>query len=659
LTAVFADLSSPGVCAVDVLRRIIDWLRPAPDEEPDGIQRRIETLSQALQDNPQVDAALAAALQNWLGRADFFLAFAGLGLFSRQGFFREFGRRFYEHINPPPLDTNSFADALTLIFHQRGDADWVAALPDESCLDLFRLLWNSESVDAGKLLGKTIRELLYALEMLSIWVASEELEPDLVRLDPRIVMRDSAFVSLQREICRYCRSYEDWINARIAVLEDDAHARVLLDQCMLAVIALRKKSITKGTSIPTSYLLERLDQTLKRILHILNLLNPNGPVTARQTALNLFKEMVAASRQRRSVRSLIQSNIKLISRSITENTSDHGEHYITRNRREYFAMLRSGAGGGIIIALMSLVKIRIVGAGFAPLLEAMLVSLNYGLGFMLIHILHLTVATKQPAMTASRLAGAIQEGAQGSANPKKIAELLIQVIRSQFIAIIGNVSVALSLALAIGWGYTFILQNPILTPEARAYQLYELQPLASQAVFHACIAGVWLFLSGITAGFFDNRAAYIGLGARLKVHPLLKRLLPRKFRERLANYLHENYGALIGNFFFGILLGSTSYVGAILGLPLGIRHVAFASGNLGYALSVSWPGWQPFLIFFFYVFLISFCNLWVSFGLAFYVALKARNASIQSPSKVAGAFVEQVRAVPYALVFPPREPRSD
>jgi site-specific recombinase len=656
LPALLNDLLTPDVSAVDMLRRVVDWLRPVAGEKPDEIQSRIDILASGLLDNPEADEALASALQGWLRRADFFLAFAGLGLFSRQGFFSEFGRRFYEHINPLPLDANSFPDALTLIFHQRGDAEWVAALPDDSWLRLFRLLWNAESVDAGKLLGKTISELLYALEMLSIWVAGEELEPDLVRLDPRIVARDSAFVALQREVCRYCRGYEDWIGARVTVLEDDAHARVLLDQCMQAVVALRKKSITKGTSIPTSYLLERLDQTLKRILDILNLLDPKNPTTARQTALNLFKELVTASRQRRSVRALIQSNIKLISRSITVNTSDHGEHYITRNRQEYLAMLRSGAGGGIIIALMALIKIRIVGAGLAPLPETIMVSLNYGIGFMLIHILHLTVATKQPAMTASRLAEAIQQGAYGGANPKKIAELLIQVIRSQFIAIVGNVSVAFTLALAIGWGYAYFQQSPILNPEVRAYQLYELRPLASLAILHACIAGVWLFLSGITAGFFDNRAAYIRLGARFKVHPLLRYLLPGKFRERLADYLHENYGALVGNFLFGVLLGSTAYVGLKLGLPLGIRHVAFASGNFGYALSTDWPGWLAFCVYFFYIFLISFCNLWVSFGLAFYVALKARNARIQSPSKVAGAFIEQVRALPYALLFPPPEP---
>jgi site-specific recombinase len=656
---IFETLSSENVSAVHLLRLIADWLRPDPKENTEAIRQRIEDLDKAMEENPEASRLLADILKKWLGTANYFLAFAVLGLFSRQGFLRELGKRMYEHINPAPLNRDSLSDALSLIFHEKHDPQWIQALPEESWLHLFRILWNAEHGDAPALLGKTISELLYALEMLSIWVAGEELEPDLVRLEPKIVSRDSAFVALQREVSRYCRSYEAWIGGERQSLEDDAHARVLLDQCMQAVNAFRKKSVSKGTSIPLSYLLERLDQTLNRIHDILNLLNPKDPDTSRQTAIRLFRELACASRQRYSVGALFQRNIKLLSRSITENTSDHGEHYITRNRREYLAMLRSGAGGGILIALMALIKIQIMGMKLAPFPETVLVSLNYGLGFMLIHILHFTVATKQPAMTASRLAEAVQQGEHGGANPKKIAALLVQVSRSQFIAIVGNVSVALSLAFGIGWSFTFFQGAPLLSPEARAYQIYELKPFASLALLHACIAGVWLFVAGLTAGFFDNRAAYIGLGARLRNHPLLRRILPEKLRHRFADYMHENYGALVGNFFFGMLLGGTAYVGLLLGLPLGIRHVAFASGNLGYAMSAYFPGFLEFALYFFYVFLISFCNLWVSFGLALYVALRARNTRIQSASKVMTAFREQIRSAPFSLIFPPSEPREE
>ncbi|MCW7754264.1 site-specific recombinase [Desulfobotulus sp. H1] len=656
---IFASLESGNTSATDLLRQITDWLRPEPGENMDTVCRRIDLLDKAQEENPDASEKIATILQEWLGRANYFLAFAVLGLFSRQGFMRELGKRIYEHINPLPLNGDSLSDALSLIFHHPEDPQWVQDLPDESWMHLFRILWNAESGDAPRLLEKSISELLYAMEMLSIWVAGEELEPDLVRLEPRIVSRDSAFVALQREIARYCRHYEAWIHGEIRELEDDAHARVLLDQCMQAVTAFRKKSVTKGTSIPLSYLLERLDQTLKRIQDILDILTPMRQKVTEKTAIRLFKELVTASRQRRSVRALFQRNIRLLSRSITENASDHGEHYITRSRKDYFAMLRSGAGGGIIIALMALIKIRIMGLALAPLPETILVSLNYGFGFMLIHILHFTVATKQPAMTAARLAEAIQQGEHGGANPKKIAALLVQVARSQFIAIVGNVSVALSLAFAIGWVYALLRGFPLLSHEACEYQIYELKPFASLALLHACIAGLWLFVAGLTAGFFDNRAAYIGLRDRLKNHPLLRPLLPEKQRAALADYIHENYGALVGNFFFGVLLGSTAYIGMLLGLPLGIRHVAFASGNLGYAMAFDFPGFFTFLLYFLFVSLISFCNLWVSFSLALSVALRSRNTRIQSFSKVMFFFKEQVKAAPLSLFFPPADTAAE
>ena len=66
-------------------------------------------------------------------------------------------------------------------------------------------------------------------------------------------------------------------------------------------------------------------------------------------------------------------------------------------------MFFSAAGGGILIALMALYKIHIGTLGFGQFATSVLSGLNYGIGFMLIHMLHCTVATKQPAMTAASL----------------------------------------------------------------------------------------------------------------------------------------------------------------------------------------------------------------------------------------------------------------
>ena len=82
---------------------------------------------------------------------------------------------------------------------------------------------------------------------------------------------------------------------------------------------------------------------------------------------------------------------------------------------------------------------------------------------------------------------------------------------------------------------------------------------------------------------------------RLAQHPLLKKLMSEKSRVKFANYMHENYGSLIGNFCFGMLLGLTGLVGYLTHLPLDIRHVAFSSANLGYS-AVSGQFAYPFFL---------------------------------------------------------------
>ena len=93
-----------------------------------------------------------------------------------------------------------------------------------------------------------------------------------------------------------------------------------------------------------------------------------------------------------------------------------------------------------------------------------------------------------------------------------------------------------------------------------------------------------------------------------------------KLRNRFADYISKHYGALWGNFFFGVMLGLTAYVGYLVSLPLDIRHVAFSVSNVGYSSVVIWPGIWIFLEFVFFALLIGVINLAVSFFLALNVA---------------------------------------
>ena len=255
-------------------------------------------------------------------------------------------------------------------------------------------------------------------------------------------------------------------------------------------------------------------------------------------------------------------------------------------------------------------------------------------------------------MTAASFAQEVERGENGRAVNRKLASLLIDVNRSQWAAVWGNVSVAIVLASSIALATVLLRGTPLLDADQVGYQLAAISPFSSLALLYAAIAGIWLFCAGIIAGFFDNRANCLELRLRLFHHPLLKKLLRDGPRQQFADYLHDNYGALAGNFFFGILLGMTGYLGYISGLPLDIRHVAFSSANLGYSAVSGDIGILSFLLYLLFVLLIGFVNLWVSFTLALTVALRARGTRISRLPLLLKSIWEQARQQPLNLFFP-------
>ena len=637
-------------CPVTLAGALVDWL------SYDGLgidqAQRAVKLQEALQTNPKHSAAIAQVLLGWLSDVNIYPALVSSGLFSRRGFLREMASRLYERVNPAPRDQHDFKDMLVQMFSGKDQPLWLAQSSSEAVQGCFAALCtNAPPALVQKMQAHFQEECLYALEMLGIWVAAEEIEPDLMRLDRRLSSIDSPFIALSREMNLFVQSGRDkLLNPELPLL-DTAHLDVMLQQSRDQLERLRRRGAGVGSSVSVAHLLERLEQTLDRIVLLIDLLQSD--VAAQGDKLfRLFSLLAQASTEQNSISALWRSSTQMLSKSITVNKSGHGEHYITRDKSSFFALMRSAAGAGIIIAIMALIKIYIHQQGFSQFHQAVLVSLNYGLGFVFIHMLHFTIATKQPAMTAASFAQEVERGENGRAVNKKLAALLIDVNRSQWAAVWGNVSVAILLASAIAFGMYWLSGSALLGPEEVEYQLKAISPISGLALFYAAIAGLWLFCSGIIAGFFDNRANCLELRLRLYQHPLLKRLLRDDARQRFADYLHDNYGAIAGNFLFGVLLGMTGYIGYLSGLPLDIRHVAFSSANLGYSAVSGDIGLVSFCINLLFVLMIGFVNLWVSFTLALAVALRARGTSISKLPLLLKSIWEQARQQPLNLFFP-------
>jgi len=116
------------------------------------------------------------------------------------------------------------------------------------------------------------------------------------------------------------------------------------------------------------------------------------------------------------------------------------------------------------------------------------------------------------------------------------------------------------------------------------------------------------------------------MGQRVQQLRGLRTLLGPARLARLGAYVENNLGGLMGNFFFGILLGTTGTVGFLLGLPIDIRHITFSAANFATALvALDYQMTLPQILNATAgVLLIGTINLLVSFGLALWVALRAR-----------------------------------
>lgn len=633
-----------------IAKQLVHWLsEPFYGHES---TKRAEKLLGAFHSNPEIAKSLADTLILWLSQTYFYPALVNLGIFSRRGFFRELASRLYEKVNPAPQDYDDFKDVLVQLFNTRRHKAWLEREGAEELLQVIEVLTHycpNESMH--RLVLHCKEETLYAFEMLGIWVAAEEMEPELVRLDKRLVSIDSPFIALHREMILFVEHGKRQIYDETLLNYDLAHFEVMLQQCREQVDRMRRRGAGVGSSVSLAHLLERLEQTLDRIEQLMSIWREDDPSQWKPQLYEQLKTLIQAGLEKNSVSALWHSSSQMLSKSITVRTSTRGGHYIAKNATQYFQLLGSAAGAGVFIALMALNKILIESQGYSPFSNALLVSLNYGFGFMLIHMLGFTVATKQPAMTAASFASEVERGENGRAVHKKLATLLIDVNRSQWAAVWGNVTVAVLVSACIAALFFGWKEASLLSPEQVMYQLQAAEPW-SGSLFFAAIAGVWLFCSGLIAGFFENRANYLDLQGRLYYHPLLKRLLPDPWRKKFATYLHQHYGSLAGNFFFGMLLGMTGYVGYLTGLPLDIRHVAFASANLGYATVSGDLSVLKFLGYLVLVLLIGFVNLWVSFTLALAVALRARGTRLSKIPNLFKSVWEQAKQNPLQVFFP-------
>jgi len=262
------------------------------------------------------------------------------------------------------------------------------------------------------------------------------LEPELVRHEPSIEEFESPFLAQNPEALAYLTRYETWWVNPDSQCDDDKQLLVLLDQCNKLIERIHRHAALEGTSIRLTFVLKRLQQHLDRFAILLALLDSLREIAPPGQLCNRYRAVQNAGTCTVSARMIYTNTGGRVSDcwlcASLKNASRAGEHYITET---VLNTLPCGVLHWVQVSSWLLWPCRsfIVGKyDLAPLTLCTIGRPQLRAGFVLIHVLHCTLATKQPAMTAAAIAASIDEHSGKQPDLENLTSLIASLVRSQF-----------------------------------------------------------------------------------------------------------------------------------------------------------------------------------------------------------------------------------
>jgi site-specific recombinase len=638
----------------DLLVSVVEYIRPSKRNLAQA-NENLEGLIRILHENPSELRDFKVYLSRVFEGKLYVHLFTESGILTTRGFFQEAFDRINSILLPKFVDENDVIAVFGAIFYKRWDFLWVNEIQENTWINLFRLLDFCPVHEMG-LKDRLLTQTLSSIIVVSQRIAALGLEPEILTKLPELEEFDSPFLVQNKTLFDYIDNYSSLDDFDMSDQNPDyKHALVMLSQCEEYSLLIRKNKSKHGTDLHFTYLLHRLNQNIARIRLLLKLVASSDSQSKFQTEIELINVLVKAINRKNSLSDHIDDNVNLLAFQITEHAGKTGDHYISNNSKEWWKMLLSAMGGGFIVGFLSIIKVLIYYLRLPLFGEAFLYSMNYSLGFIGIHLTHSVLATKQPAMTASKLAAALDESDKPrSVSLNNLAEMIVKISRSQFIAFVGNVLIAFPVAFIIAYGYHYFFRQHLADTDKALYLIEGLNPISSLAILHGGIAGIFLFLSGMISGYYDNKNVYNKIHQRIKTNKRLTKFFGPKVSLKLGTYIENNLGSLAGNFFLGIFLGSMGTIGIILGLPLDIQHITFASANFGLAFVSVGDQLSTYqiLISIAGIFCIGLMNFLVSFSLAVFVVMKSRKITYTHSSKLLKIIAHRFFTRPHHFFLP-------
>ena len=548
---------------------------------------------------------------------------ASAGVPSRFHFFGELVLRAHRAVLPTALIADDFAAVLPVLSPTEADAVWISEL-DDATLVRIRALFDAESQ------ARLDHDAADAVRVLAALSEAEALDRDIrERLGEASVVE-----ALSVEVARAIADKTDPTPAVASLRAKVAAAIAALDE--------------EGASIDLTYRLDRLQSRLDRLLLLLPAVLTDQVFDPRKVLATIVREGILERR----FAGLLRRSTNLLARKVIEHSAEVGKHYIATDRGEYFHMLRAAMGGGVVMGIATVVKLKIAALELPTAYDGLFAGINYATAFVAVQLLGFSVATKQPASTAPALAASLADADA----PKKFATEVARLIRSQVAAIFGNVTLVVPTALALDLLHKLIFGTHAVAT-AKAEKIIGSLSVLGPTPLYAIWTGILLWITAILAGTVANWLAFHKVRRGLATSRTVRRVLGAARAQEVAERFVKAAPGFSGNVFLGMLLGLLPATTAILKLPIDIRHVTVGAGMVTVATAAAPPTFSSLgtlSLALFGAVAVGFLNVASSFVLALSVALRAR--PVHAPAdELFGAVVQHFVHRTREFFLPPRD----
>jgi site-specific recombinase len=637
---------------IDLLVELVKKIRPRRAHNVKEAEQRFNAVLLQLQEDKSLLFALRRALLSRFLNSYLNQALTESGIISSRGFVQELVSKIKHKLLPPLQLPGDFLYVISRVFYRKSDYIWVEGIDPGLWKSFFELLGIEPNLSEASI----IKQLTQSLQILSYRMATLGMEKEVI--SRYVDFRDAIqpFIEQNRLVNLYVERGFDFTAAEKKALL--INIRENLYNCRQSTQWIRDQRIQHGTSLAQTFVIIRLEQQIERMLIIIDALDGDGFFN-NDRFIEYFITLVRNENSKNSLSEFLSDNLGMLAYQIAEHKGKKGEKYISTTRKDFRILFRSAMGGGLIVSFVACVKNLLTTLHLPIFWQGLAYGTNYAAGFVIIDETGGTLATKQPAYTASAVARSLDERKQGGKpDLRNLVVTVARVSRSQIASFAGNLVLVFPFTWLLAFLVHFITGSKLVDGAAATQMLEDQHPFHSLSLLYACFTGFFLFLSGIIAGYVENHVVYGRVAERLQHHPVFTHTMSPKRLNGLVKWVNKHAGALAGSICLGFFLGCAHPLGEFLGIHFDIRHITISAGNVALAFFGLDNHVDPMylLTVVLGVLAIGFLNFFVSFSLAFFVAVKSRGIRLRDYPEFLSLLGRYIIRHPRNFIWPPKEP---